>query len=208
MKSSSILRFLVMRHPPHKDNVIDAAGESAVRAAAKQLKLRFPRIHRALCTELPRSRRTAEICLDTYELKGLQITEDQYLGYVYAEAETRDTYPFTKAIETINNRRAHQGFVCVADLLQEIWPPAFAVRHTLRATMKHWAERIINSCGHDSNGTNVLVGNHASNVYGALDTIKTDGYPPNCSTMVYTYEVDEDKIATLKASELILPPQS
>lgn len=199
--------FYLMRHPKHVNDVVTEEGEAQIRAAAQKLFGPLGKFDRMFATEKSRAQRTAEVALNAIsQFIGMpdeegEIVVDPSFGFQYVEDEMDHDHPFPPVVKEIERRRAGGQFVSVHDVLTELWPPAMVIRHVLRTTMQHWAERLCWTGGN----TKVLVGNHASNVYATLTPKETDGYPPNCSVMVYEYTVSDEGQAALTASKLLVP---
>lgn len=210
--------FLLMRHPEHKDDVVTPEGEEQILRAADEWRWKFGKIHYAFCTEKKRAKRTAEVALEGFDQPGDPVHMDPCFGFQYIEDEMNMGYPFAQVVREVESLRARGLFVSAQLMFEELWPPARIIRHVLRATMKHWAEMLANPDVASAlelsergypvpDQVTVLVGNHASNVYAALEPDKMDGYPPFCSICRYDYVVNDDGAASLQASELLVPSE-
>ncbi len=204
--------FFLMRHPEHDNDLVAEKGILQIQTAAKKLLGPFTPFVYAFCTEKMRARTTARealLAIDPH-FRVVLIDEEPDFGFQYIEDEVGSQYPWEKAIREIAERRAAGKFVSVRDVIIDLWPPALVIRHVLRVTMKGYAEGLTehlyrNLRNSAPNQINVLVGNHASNVYATLTPDTTDGYPPYCSIAVYNWEVNDQGKAFLVSSDLLIP---
>jgi broad specificity phosphatase PhoE len=206
MLMANQVRFFLMRHPKHTNDVVGPEGVAQIEAATRELiePLVGGQIHYAYATEKQRAKQTARVVLETLGMC-VPVVVDPHLGFQYIEDEW-PKYDFTPAVEEINKRRSDGQFVSVHDMVHELWIPAMVVRHVLRATMAKLVERHRLSFP-EAKCINVLIGNHASNVLACPYPRAVDGYPPNCSVAMYTYGVSSLG-ATMEDFQLLIPSGS
>lgn len=203
--------FLLMRHPKHKNDVVTPEGEAKIKAAAQELLPQFGPIHHIMSTETNRAKQTVKVALAALgqPCRPELIIEDPSLGFDYLEDWINKKYPCDDALDDrIEAEQTAGRPVTVQRMCEEFWPPAMIIRHTLRVSLRHWAEKLVSLRNSDHT---VLVGNHDSNVYATLTPKETDGCPPYCSIAVYKYEIKLVRAAfaynsaTLVSSDLLIP---
>ena len=165
--------------------------------------------HHLMSSEMPRACETTCVAMEALGFPPVttygNIIQDEGLGYVFAEKEVKDRWPWQGVARTIQHeedagRKGSLGYV----LYEYGWPGGWMLRGGLQRTLHHWALRFAQE--NRTSEITVLVGSHATASYAALDPEVVPGMLGNGDIMKYVVDVDAHGRSTIVASEYLPAP--